>query len=189
MVSWLLPYATTGLSLIAGWCLIGATPRDQPWTPVLCTFHRPSWVAQCPANSWVNLSGSPGLSSLGGMEGYSTGAIPRWRVANSPCSIAAHLPCIGYNIPVILLSTCQRHPRGQTARRPVSYHHTCCSVKRYLRILGPTLNRQGLFVARPRGPWGCHAFEAWEAWRASQSPMALPLGRLLNRALGIGLAH
>src|SRR5437899_9035271 len=36
MVSWLLPYAPTGLSLIAGWCVIGATPRDQPRTPVLC---------------------------------------------------------------------------------------------------------------------------------------------------------
>src|SRR5213594_2457083 len=34
MVSWLLPYAPTGLSLIAGWCVIGATPRDQPRTPV-----------------------------------------------------------------------------------------------------------------------------------------------------------
>ena len=41
MVSWLLPYAPTGLSLIAGWCVIGATPRDQPRTPVLCTFRRP----------------------------------------------------------------------------------------------------------------------------------------------------
>ncbi len=41
MVSWLLPYAPTGLSRIAGWCVIGATPRDQPRTPVLCTFRRP----------------------------------------------------------------------------------------------------------------------------------------------------
>ena len=58
-MSLLLPYATTGLSLIAGWCLIGATPRGQPRTPamrlphgceglrraaddgVLCTFRRP----------------------------------------------------------------------------------------------------------------------------------------------------
>jgi hypothetical protein len=54
-----LPCATTGLSLIAVWCLIGATPRGQPWTPavtlphvryglsvrrmaVLCPFSRPS---------------------------------------------------------------------------------------------------------------------------------------------------
>ena len=59
MMSLLLPYATTGLSRIAGWCLIGATPRGQPRTPalmlphgceglrvllraVLCTFHRPA---------------------------------------------------------------------------------------------------------------------------------------------------
>ena len=41
MVSLLLPYAPTGLSLIAGWCLIGATPRGQPRTPVLCTFCSP----------------------------------------------------------------------------------------------------------------------------------------------------
>ena len=68
MVSLLLSYATTGLSLIAGWCLIGATPRGQPRTPAMrlphgCeglrerrrtvwwTFRRPSWGAQCPANS------------------------------------------------------------------------------------------------------------------------------------------
>jgi hypothetical protein len=41
MVSLLLPYATTGVSRIAGWCVIGVTPRGQPRTPVLCTFHRP----------------------------------------------------------------------------------------------------------------------------------------------------
>src|SRR5690242_7894834 len=40
MVSLLLPYATIGLSLIAGRCVIGATPRGQPRTPVLCTFRR-----------------------------------------------------------------------------------------------------------------------------------------------------
>src|SRR6266849_9379766 len=34
MVSWLLPYAPTGLSLIAGWCVIGATPRvGYPLSP------------------------------------------------------------------------------------------------------------------------------------------------------------
>src|SRR2546428_8762111 len=33
MMALLLPYATTGLSLIAAWCLIGATPRGQPRTP------------------------------------------------------------------------------------------------------------------------------------------------------------
>jgi hypothetical protein len=55
----LLTYATIELSLIAMWCLIGATPRGQPWTPavtlpqgcdglsarrmaVLWTFHEPS---------------------------------------------------------------------------------------------------------------------------------------------------
>ena len=59
MVSYLLPCATTGLSRIAGWCIIGETPWGQPWTPVLtlphvhdglrvllmavlCTFRRPS---------------------------------------------------------------------------------------------------------------------------------------------------
>src|SRR5713101_7292314 len=39
MMSLLLPYATTGLSLIAGWCLIGATPRGQPRTPALMLPH------------------------------------------------------------------------------------------------------------------------------------------------------
>ena len=39
MMSLLLPYATTGLSLIAGWCLIGATPRGQPRTPAMMLPH------------------------------------------------------------------------------------------------------------------------------------------------------
>jgi hypothetical protein len=59
MGSFLLTCATTWLTLIAGWCLMGATPRGQPWTPaltlphvrdglsvllmaVLCPFRRPS---------------------------------------------------------------------------------------------------------------------------------------------------
>src|SRR5712692_11314590 len=59
MVSLLLTGATTWLTLIAGWCLMGATPRGQPWThaltlphvrdglsallmAVFCTFRRPS---------------------------------------------------------------------------------------------------------------------------------------------------
>src|SRR5262252_2345557 len=59
MVLFLLTCATTWLTLIAGWCLIGATPRGQQWThalrrphvhdglsvllmAVLCTFRRPS---------------------------------------------------------------------------------------------------------------------------------------------------
>jgi hypothetical protein len=59
MVSLLLTCATPWVSLIAGWCLIGETPRGQPWTPALtlppvryglrvlrmavcCTFSRPS---------------------------------------------------------------------------------------------------------------------------------------------------
>jgi hypothetical protein len=67
MMSLLLPYATTGLALIAGWCLIGATPRGQPRTPALMlphgceglrvrrmtalwTFRRLFMVVQCPAN-------------------------------------------------------------------------------------------------------------------------------------------
>ena len=62
MVSYLLPCATTGLSRIAGWCIIGETPWGQPWTPVLtlphvhdglrvllmavlCAFHRLSRLA------------------------------------------------------------------------------------------------------------------------------------------------
>jgi hypothetical protein len=57
--SFLLPCATTELSLSAVCCLIGATPRGQPWTPavtlphgrdglsarrmvVVCTFREPS---------------------------------------------------------------------------------------------------------------------------------------------------
>ena len=39
MLSLLLPYATTGLSLIARWCLIGATPRGQPRTPAMLLPH------------------------------------------------------------------------------------------------------------------------------------------------------
>ena len=37
--SLLLPYAATGVSLLAVWCLIGATPRGQPWTPVVTLPH------------------------------------------------------------------------------------------------------------------------------------------------------
>jgi len=32
MESFLLPCVATGVSLLAAWCLIGATPRGQPWT-------------------------------------------------------------------------------------------------------------------------------------------------------------
>jgi hypothetical protein len=39
MMSLLLPYATTALSLIAGWCVIGATPRGQPRTPAMRLPH------------------------------------------------------------------------------------------------------------------------------------------------------
>ena len=35
----LLPYATTGWSLIAGWYLSGATPRGQPRTPAMMLPH------------------------------------------------------------------------------------------------------------------------------------------------------
>jgi len=35
MRPFLLPCAATGVSLLAGWCLIGATPRGQPWTPTV----------------------------------------------------------------------------------------------------------------------------------------------------------
>jgi hypothetical protein len=39
MMSLLLPYVTIGLFLIAGWCLIGATPRGQPRTPAMMLPH------------------------------------------------------------------------------------------------------------------------------------------------------
>ncbi len=39
MMSLLLPCATTELSLITMWCLIGATPRGQPWTPAVILPH------------------------------------------------------------------------------------------------------------------------------------------------------
>ena len=39
MLSLLLPYVTPGLSRIAGWCLIGATPRGQPRTPAMMLPH------------------------------------------------------------------------------------------------------------------------------------------------------
>jgi len=59
MVSLLLTCATTWVSLLAVWCLLGANHRGQPWMPaltlphvryglrvrlmaVLCTFRRPS---------------------------------------------------------------------------------------------------------------------------------------------------
>jgi hypothetical protein len=69
MESLLLPYVATGVSLLAVWCLIGATPRGQPWTSavtlphgrnglsarrmaVLYTLRAPSLcVATCTANS------------------------------------------------------------------------------------------------------------------------------------------
>ena len=39
MVSVLLACAITWLSLMAGWCLMGATPRGQPWTHALTLLH------------------------------------------------------------------------------------------------------------------------------------------------------
>src|SRR5215510_10925339 len=36
----LLPCAGTRVSLLAVWCLSGATPRGQPWTPPLTIPHR-----------------------------------------------------------------------------------------------------------------------------------------------------
>ncbi len=38
-MAFLLPCAPTGLALIAVWCLIGATPRGQPWTPAVTLPH------------------------------------------------------------------------------------------------------------------------------------------------------
>jgi hypothetical protein len=37
--SFLLPCAVTGVSLLAVWCLIDATPRGQPWTPTVTLPH------------------------------------------------------------------------------------------------------------------------------------------------------
>ena len=39
MMSLLLPCATVEVSLIAGWCWIGATPRGQPRTPAVMLPH------------------------------------------------------------------------------------------------------------------------------------------------------
>ena len=39
MVLFLLTCAITWLSLITVWCLIGATPRGQPWTPAVTLLH------------------------------------------------------------------------------------------------------------------------------------------------------
>ncbi len=39
MVSFFLTGATPWLTLIAGWCLIGATPRGQQWTHALTLPH------------------------------------------------------------------------------------------------------------------------------------------------------
>jgi hypothetical protein len=38
--SLLLPCAVTRVSLLAVWCLRGATPRGQPWTPAVMLPHR-----------------------------------------------------------------------------------------------------------------------------------------------------
>jgi len=35
----LLPCAATGVSLVAMWCLSGATPRGQPWMPAVTLSH------------------------------------------------------------------------------------------------------------------------------------------------------
>ena len=40
MMALLLPYATPGLSHIAGWCVSGAPLRGQPWTPAMMLPHR-----------------------------------------------------------------------------------------------------------------------------------------------------
>jgi hypothetical protein len=67
MMSLRLPCATVEVSLIAGWCWIGATPRGEPQMPAMMlpyggeglrarrmtvwwTCRSPSWVAQWPAN-------------------------------------------------------------------------------------------------------------------------------------------
>src|SRR5215467_7517852 len=39
MESFLLPCVATGVSLFAVWCLSGATPRGQPWTPAMAPPH------------------------------------------------------------------------------------------------------------------------------------------------------
>ena len=39
MGSFLLPCAATGVSLLVVWCLSGATPRGQPWTPAVTRPH------------------------------------------------------------------------------------------------------------------------------------------------------
>jgi len=39
MEPFLLPCAVTGMSLLAVWCLSGATPRGQPWTPAVTLPH------------------------------------------------------------------------------------------------------------------------------------------------------
>src|SRR5262249_34577222 len=49
-MSLLLPYATTGVSLLAEWCVIGATPRGQTRTPAMilplgCEGLRVRWRA------------------------------------------------------------------------------------------------------------------------------------------------
>ena len=37
--AFLLPCAATGVSWLAVWCRIGATPRGQPWTPAVTLPH------------------------------------------------------------------------------------------------------------------------------------------------------
>ena len=77
MGSFLLTDTPTGLSLIALWCLSGATPRGQPWTPtvtlphgcdglsarrmaVLWTFREPSLCRhvrrELPRNAWLDFT-------------------------------------------------------------------------------------------------------------------------------------
>src|SRR5215468_5032709 len=60
MVALLLPSMIIGLSLIAEGCLIGAPPRGQPRTPVLCTCRRPFMGRPVPRqfmrNGWLDLA-------------------------------------------------------------------------------------------------------------------------------------
>jgi hypothetical protein len=39
MESFLLPCTATGVSLLAEWYRIGATPRSRPWTPAVTLPH------------------------------------------------------------------------------------------------------------------------------------------------------
>src|SRR5439155_23024627 len=112
----LLPCAVTGVSLLAVWCLLGATPRGQPGTPavtlpqgrnglsawrmaVLWTFREPSRCRHVPhefmRNAVLNLTliiPATACHQRNDVERYS-------RFSSSACCALGRRPCLRYTAP------------------------------------------------------------------------------------------